>query len=298
MVSTYSALYLDARRALLPQEGAMAANIARELLCAASGKSAEDIIAERDLYASEEVCRKMAEYLRRAMRGEPLAYILGEWNFYGMNLTVTPDVLIPRDDTMAVTELAIHYALHLNQNPRVLDLCTGSGCIALAVAKRVKDARVTLGDVSQAALRVAKTNIHSQKLSGRVNCMTVDALRPATKFLGTFDLIVSNPPYVTSQQMLTLQPSVRNYEPHLALDGGADGLDFYRAILTNFTPALRPGGFLCLEFGMGQERAVCELLLEHDYEVLELKSDTSEIIRAVAARKKEDECYGNKKSTL
>lgn len=298
MVKTYSALYLDARKALLPQEGAMAANTARELLCAASGKSAEAIIAERNLYASETVCQKMTELLRRALRGEPLAYILGEWNFYGMRLTVTPDVLIPRDDTMAVTEVAIHYVLQLNQNPRVLDLCTGSGCIGLAVAKRVKDARVTLGDVSQAALRVAKANIHEQKLSGRVNCMAIDALQPANRFLGSYDLIVSNPPYVTSREMLTLQPSVRNYEPHLALDGGADGLDFYRAILRNFTSALRPGGILCFEFGMGQERAVCELLLQYDYELLELKSDTSEIIRAVAARKKEDECYGNKETCL
>ena len=289
MVSTYATLYQQARRALLPREGSMAANTAREVLCAASGKRAEEIIAQRDIYAPEATCRKMAEFLRRALRDEPLAYILGEWDFYGMTLQITPDVLIPRDDTIVVTELAIHYAMHLDQNPRVLDLCTGSGCIGLAVAKRVRDARVTLGDISPAALRVAKTNVHAQKLSGRVSPVTVDAMQPAAKFLGTFDLIVSNPPYVTKAEMLTLQPSVREYEPPLALDGGEDGLDFYRAILDNFTPALRPGGFVCFEFGMGQEQSVCQLLTEHGYEVLELKSDTSEIIRAVAARKKEDE---------
>lgn len=288
MVSTYATLYQQARRALLPREGSMAANTARELLCAASGKCAEEVIAQRDIYAPEATCRKMAEFLRRAMRDEPLAYILGEWDFYGMTLKITPDVLIPRDDTIVVTELAIHYAMHLDQNPRVLDLCTGSGCIGLAVAKRVRDARVTLGDISPAALRVAKTNAHLQKLSGRVSSVTVDAMQPAAKFLGTFDLIVSNPPYVTKAEMLTLQPSVREYEPALALDGGEDGLNFYRAILDNFTPTLRPGGFVCFEFGMGQEQSVCQLLTEHGYEVLELKSDTSEIIRAVAAQKKED----------
>ncbi len=292
MVKTYAALYLEARRALLPAEGEAAGGVARELLCAASGRSAEEILAKRDVYAPQTVCRKMAEYLRRAMRGEPLAYIIGVWSFYGMELEVTPDVLIPRNDTAAVTELAIRYAQDAETNPRVLDLCTGSGCIGLAVARRVKDARVTLGDVSQAALRVAKRNILGQKLSGRVNCMEIDVRRPASKFLGTFDLIVSNPPYVAGPEMAGLQPSVRDYEPHLALDGGEDGLDFYRAILQNFSPALRPGGILCLEFGMGQHGEVGRLLERHGFTVLEWKNDAAQIIRAVAARKKEDEYYG------
>ena len=107
-----------------------------------------------------------------------MPYILGEWDFYGMTLTVTPDVLIPPDDTMAVTELAIKRALFLEQNPRILDLCTGSGCIGLAIARRVKDARVTLGDVSP-ALRVARQNVGSQRLSGRVKCP--DDRRPAAR---------------------------------------------------------------------------------------------------------------------
>lgn len=288
MVKKYADLFLDARRALLKQEGQFAANVARELVCAASGKTAEQVIADREIYASEEVCELTESFVQRRLRGEPMPYILGQWDFYGMTLTVTPDVLIPRDDTVVVTELAIKKAMYLEQNPRILDLCTGSGCIGLAIARRVKDARVTLGDVSAAALRVARRNISQLKLTGRVNCVAMDALKPAQEFLGTYDLIVSNPPYVTTQEMETLDPSVRDFEPHLALDGGADGLDFYRAIIKNYSSALAPRGYLCFEFGMGQENAVCSLLMRGGYEILELKKDTAEITRAVLAQKREE----------
>lgn len=288
MVKKYADLFLDARRALLKQEGQFAANVARELVCAASGKTAEQVIADREIYASEEVCELTESFVQRRLRGEPMPYILGQWDFYGMTLTVTPDVLIPRDDTVVVMELAIKKAMYLEQNPRILDLCTGSGCIGLAIARRVKDARVTLGDVSAAALRVARRNVSQLKLTGRVNCVAMDALKPAQEFLGTYDLIVSNPPYVTTQEMETLDPSVRDFEPHLALDGGADGLDFYRAIIKNYSSALAPRGYLCFEFGMGQENAVCSLLMRGGYEILELKKDTAEITRAVLAQKREE----------
>ena len=299
MVSTYGQLYLVARRMLTASEGEQAANTARELLCIASGKSAEQILAHREMYASEQVCQRMAELVDRKATGEPLAYILGEWDFYGMHLYVTPDVLIPRDDTMAVTEAAIHLALSLPQNPRILDLCTGSGCIGLAVAKRIKDARVTLGDISEAALRVAKKNVQAQKLTGRVSCLQVDACKPASRFLGKFDMIISNPPYVTEAEMQDLEPSVRDFEPHLALDGGPNGLRFYREILINYTPALNPGGVLCFEFGMGQHEAVCELLRQWEYEEITCKCDARGVIRAVTARKrKEPEENGNEESSL
>ena len=165
---------------------------------------------------------------------------------------------------------------------------TGSGCIGLAVAKRVRDAHVTLADLSPAALRVARKNVQQQRLNGRVTCIPLDVRRPATEFLGTFDLIVSNPPYIPTAELETLEPSVRNYEPRLALDGGRDGLELYRAILKNYSSALKPGGWICLEFGMGQEDAVCSLLERHGYEVAELKKDTAEITRAVLARKREE----------
>lgn len=291
MVTQYGTLYQDTRRALLETESAQDAGVlARMLICHVTGKDQAQFLAERDLYAPEDVVKGVQAGLERLLKGEPIAYILGQWEFYGLPLRITPDVLIPRDDTCAVAELAIRQALFLDQNPRILDLCCGSGCIGLAIAKRVKDARVTLADLSQNALTIARENTAMHKMGGRVRCVRVDAMQPASTFLGKFDLIVSNPPYVTAEEMKELPVSVRDYEPHMALYGGEDGLDFYRAIAGNFTRALRPGGYLCLEFGMGQGDAVCRILQEHDYTILERTKDFNDRERAVLARygRKED----------
>lgn len=291
MVTQYGTLYQDTRRALLETESAQDAGVlARMLICHVTGKDQAQFLAERDLYAPEDVVKGVHAGLERLLKGEPIAYILGQWEFYGLPLRITPDVLIPRDDTCAVAELAIRQALFLDQNPRILDLCCGSGCIGLAIAKRVKDARVTLADLSQSALTIARENTAMHKMGGRVRCVRVDAMQPASTFLGKFDLIVSNPPYVTAEEMKELPVSVRDYEPHMALYGGEDGLDFYRAIAGNFTRALRPGGYLCLEFGMGQGDAVCRILQEHDYTILERTKDFNDRERAVLARygRKED----------
>lgn len=285
MVKKYSDLYLDARRAFLPEDKEMAGNYARELLSAASGKTQEEIIACRDQYATDDVCARMMSYVSRRLQGEPLAYILEEWDFYGMRLYVNRDVLIPRDDTCAVTDLAIKKALFLDQDPRILDLCTGSGCIGLAVARKVKDARLTLADVSREALSVAKKNVTLQHLTGRAACVQLDVLQPAPAFLGTFHMIVSNPPYITTGELAGLERDVRDFEPRLALDGGPDGLRFYRAILDNFSGALQPEGFLCLEIGAGQCGAVQRLLEAHGYSIVEIKKDYQEIDRAILARK-------------
>lgn len=287
MVRKYGELYLNARKALLPSEGENAALYAREILSLASGKSVAALLADRELYASEAIEEALNGYLARMLAGEPLAYILGEWSFYGLMLKVTPDVLIPRDDTMAVTDLAIEAARAYPAPQRVLDLCTGSGCIGLAIAHSVDTARVTLADVSEAALRVARQNAASLRLKNRVTAFSVDALQTAPRFLGQFDLIVSNPPYITSREMTQLPRSVWAYEPHLALEGGEDGLDFYRAIVKNFTPALRPGGTLCLEFGMGQEEAVGEILQAAGLCEITFRKDLRGIVRAVSGRKEE-----------
>ena len=291
MVKKISELYLDARRALMAEEDPQTAGmVARNLLCFASGKSHEQVLAQREMYASEEVCNTMAALTQRYLQGEPLAYILGEWEFYGLKLYVDPHVLIPRDDTCAVTTLAINQGLYLQEAPRILDLCTGSGCIGLAIASRVKDARVTLADVSKDALAVAKRNVTRNHLSARVSCVQADALTPPSAFLGKFDMIVSNPPYITVAEMRELPKSVNDFEPHLALCGGDDGLVFYRSIINNYTQALKPGGCLCFEFGMGQGDAVCRLLLDKGYTILERSRDYNDIERAVIAQfgRKED----------
>jgi len=216
--------------------------------------------------------------------------VLEEWDFYGMRLYVNRNVLIPRDDTCAVTALAIEKGLFLDKDPRILDLCTGSGCIGLALAHRIKDARVTLADISPDALAVAKKNVVNQKLSARVSCVQADAMREPAPFLGKFDLIISNPPYITGEEMKTLDHSVKDYEPHLALFGGEDGLDFYRSIASKYAAALKPGGFLCFEFGDGQGDDVCEILKMNGYTILERSRDYNDRERAVIAQygRKED----------
>ena len=285
MVKKYGDLFLDARRSLLAKEEPEIADMmAKQLVCHLTGKNGPALLMDRDLYAPEMVCHEVDKGLKRLLEGEPLAYVLGEWEFYGLNLVVTPDVLIPRDDTVAVASLAISQGLFLDKDPRVLDLCCGSGCIGLAVASRVKDAKVTLADLSKEALNIAKKNTALNHLSGRVRCLQVNAMEPAPAFLGKFDMIISNPPYITGQEMKQLPASVADYEPHMALYGGEDGLDFYRAIAENYTSALKPGGYLCLEFGMGQGDAVCRILEEHQYTILERTRDYNDRERAVLAQ--------------
>lgn len=285
MVKKYSDLYLEARHAFLATEDPRQAGmLARQLLQHVSGKTQEALIADGDKYAGDAVVEAMQAAVLRIVKGEPLAYVLGEWDFYGLNLVVTPDVLIPRDDTCALAEIAINQALFLDAAPRIMDLCTGSGCIGLAIATRVKDAKVTLADLSRQALAVAKKNVTNHKLSGRVSCVQVDAMKEPPAFLGKFDMIVSNPPYVTSQEMEELDDSVKNFEPHMALWGGTDGLDFYRAIAKNFRQCLKPGGYLCFEFGMGQGDDVCEILTQEGFTIRQRVKDYNDRERACLAQ--------------
>ena len=289
MVKKISELYMESRRALMTQEEPdYASFVARNLLCHVTGKTQEQILADRESYVDEEICQKMSWYVQRILAGEPLAYVLGQWDFYGMTLLVDKNVLIPRDDTCAVTALAIKRALFLQSAPRILDLCTGSGCIGLAVASRVKDAKVTLADISKEALAVAKKNVTGQKLSARVSCIQADALAEPSAFLGKFDMIISNPPYITTAEMEKLPLSVKEHEPHLALHGGDDGLIFYRSIAEKYSNALKPGGYLCFEFGAGQGDAVCAILEENGYTVLERSRDYNQRERAVIAQRKEN----------
>ena len=286
MVKKYGDLYLQARRALLPTEGENAAAAARELLAFASGKSVAAVLADANLYASEQIEADLNGYVNRMLAHEPLPYILGQWNFYGISLEVTPDVLIPRDDTMAVTDLALEVLRTGHPLPRVLDLCCGSGCIGLAIAHQLPDAHVTLADISRPALAVAKRNIKRLKLMNRVTAIGLDAKKPAPSFVGTLDALVCNPPYVTAEEMTQLEPSVRDYEPALALDGGADGLDFYRAVAENFTRLIASGGYLCFEFGLGQHVAVSMILQEYGYTDIVLRKDLRGVIRAARGTKK------------
>ena len=250
-MKTYHEIYLAFRRALMDAGVEEAGTEARILLSAAAGKSVAAFLRDIRLYPAEGFAERAAEFLKRRLSGEPAAYIALCWEFHGLELEVNPHTLIPRSDTEVVTDAAIEF-LRRKPGAKVLDLCTGSGCIALAIADAVKDCRVIAADIDPEALNTAKRNALKNRLHQRVFCLSADALSAPPKTLGTFDLIVSNPPYIPAAEIETLDASVKDFEPRLALDGGSDGLDFYRAIFRDWVNILNPGGCLALECGEEQ----------------------------------------------
>ena len=280
MATTYQCLYLDIRRRFLT-EGLPGASLeARELVCFGSGKSREELYRDGGLYVPPETEQAILQLAERHLSGEPVAYLIGEWEFYGLPLDISPDVLIPRPDTEVLVEEAIRFLKPLG-DCRVLDLCTGSGCIGLAVASHVPEARVLLGDISQGALRISRQNIRRNALTGRVSAIRMDALQPPPEQLGKFRCILCNPPYIPDGDAETLDSSVRDFEPHLALFGGADGCDFYSAILRYWTNALCAGGRLYFEVGIHQASLVRGMMQAHGFGELRIVEDGQGIPRVV-----------------
>ena len=280
MAITYNNLYMDIRQEL-HHAGIQAATLeARELVCFAAGKTREQFMRDGRLYVPQDVEEQARALMRRHLAGEPLAYLIGEWEFYGLPLDISEQVLIPRSDTEVLAGEAIRW-LQTQQDARVLDLCAGSGCVGLAVASQVHACRVVLGEKSEAALRICRQNIRRSGLLGRVTPMPADALEPPTRQLGEFDCIVCNPPYIPTQDIETLDVSVRDYEPHMALDGGEDGLEFYRAISENWREALHPGARLYFEVGIGQADSVLRIMRRQGFGELEIVPDTAGIPRVV-----------------
>lgn len=186
----------------------------------------------------------------------PLQYLIGEWPFFNEVYRVTPHCLIPRADTEVLVELAIDA---LPQNGRILDLCTGSGCIAISLLASRKDAYGTAVELYPTTLDVAKENAVLNRVSDRLDFLLADALLPSfMDSLGSFDLILSNPPYIPTLDVSGLSPEVR-HEPHAALDGGADGLDFYRVLVSAYPKYLKPGGKMILEIGYDQGDSLHDL---------------------------------------
>ncbi|MFR1050534.1 MAG: peptide chain release factor N(5)-glutamine methyltransferase [Oscillospiraceae bacterium] len=282
MATTYNNLYLEVRRQLRAA-GIPAAQLeAREIVCYAADKNREQFFRDMSLYASDPVEERVRALAKRRLEGEPVAYIIGEWEFYGLPLDISRDVLIPRLDTEVLAEQAILAARAAGEGCRVLDLCAGSGCVGLAVAANVPECRVVLADLSEGALRVCKQNIRRCDLNARVTCLSADAKLPPLPALWDFDVIACNPPYIPSGEIAGLDASVRDYEPHQALDGGDDGLDFYRAVASKWKGALRLGGTLLFEVGMGQAPDVERILGKNGYEDVRSFQDTQEIWRVVA----------------
>jgi len=280
MATTYNDLYLDIRQRLILNGISQPSLEAREIVTFIAGKTREEFYRDARIYVSDNVYRGAYELLERRLKGEPLAYIIGEWEFMGIPLDIDPNVLIPRADTELLAECAIKWLKERGES-RVLDLCAGSGCIGIAIALNCPSGRVILADISPKALAVARRNIRRHDLSARVACVQADASKPGSITLGTFDIIVSNPPYIPSSDIMDLDPSVRNYEPRLALDGGEDGLDFYRSIATGYFPLLKRGGALMLECGFGQAPQVRDILRKSGYTEIKTETDLQGIERVI-----------------
>ena len=281
MPKTYNDIYIEARKRLR-DFGVQAYSLeARLIIAHVANKSMDALMRELNLYTSDELAQRVSDMVDKRLEGEPVAYITGSWEFYGMPLVVTQNVLIPRMDTEVLVDTAITALKGRKMDARIIDLCTGSGCIGCAIAKELPATHVVLADNSREALGVAKQNVMKNKLNPRVTCVETDALSTPPMMLGSFDLLTCNPPYIPTADIKGLDDSVKNYEPLAALDGGADGLDFYRAIITKWHNVVRVGGLVIFEVGIGQAEAVANLMRLASMSNIGFAKDTLGIDRVV-----------------
>ncbi|MCL2587992.1 MAG: peptide chain release factor N(5)-glutamine methyltransferase [Oscillospiraceae bacterium] len=285
MPKTYNDVFMQVRRDLKAANIAGFSLEARLLVSSAAEKTKEEFARDMKLYVNRGFEEKVNGLLARRLAGEPLAYIIGSWEFYGIPIEVTRDVLIPRIDTEVLVSQAIAMAKWLPAGSRVLDLCSGSGCVGLAIAKNLPQIKVVLADISPEAMKVSRSNVVLNKLTSRVTCAIVDARRsPPYSLLGEFDLIVSNPPYIPTGDIAWLDETVRNHEPALALDGGADGLDFYRVIVNEWKKILKPEGAFLFECGVDQAADVADIFIQSGMTRIIRCRDTLGIERVVVGQ--------------
>jgi release factor glutamine methyltransferase len=234
----------------------------------------------------------MREMVKRRGQREPLQHILGTASFLGLEIKVNARVLIPRPETELLAERALAFlagfeagpSLPEASGPVVFDYGTGSGCLAIALAVKCPVAKVVAGDISDEALDLARANAARHGVSGRTEFISSDGFSGVPPGVD-FDLVVANPPYIASAEIATLQPEVRDYDPRLALDGGADGLNFYRRLAVEGLEYLRPRGRLMVEFGEGQAGAIGQLLHAHNWVVESVERDYNQQERILVARR-------------
>lgn len=280
MIRTVNDAYLDLRDEFRRRGIAGYTVEARELVAFALGLEPETFYDKRGQYIFEKDEKRLDELKARRYSGVPLQHITGRWEFYGLPLEVTEDTLIPRPDTETLAEQGIAL-LKDRARGRFLDLCCGTGCVGLAILKNVsREIHGVLADLSEPALEVARRNIAALHLTGQALTFAVDATKPADPVLGKFQLIVCNPPYIPTCEIPTLDIEVQR-EPHMALDGGEDGLDFYRAVTKNFTAALTNGGAMAFEVGLGQYEAVMTILEQAGFSRVQYVCDLAGVERVV-----------------
>jgi release factor glutamine methyltransferase len=298
---------LDWTAQYLAQKGAEFARLDAEVLLAhCLGWSRIDLYARYDQIPSEEIRKQFKNLIGRRLEGCPVAYLVGRKEFFGLTLEVSPAVLIPRPESEYVVLEFLRLAKE-NSQPRVLDIGTGSGNLAVAAAHQHPGAQVTAIDISPEALAVASRNAQRHKVTDRIRFLSGDLFAPLSEPasgrrtdlksvppLATgearFDFILSNPPYIAHEDIPTLPRGVRDYEPHLALDGGPGGFAIFDRLIAGAVPHLRPGGYLIVEIGSPQEKPARERLANHgDYELGETIRDGSGHPRVLSARKRAKE---------
>ncbi|NLB29439.1 MAG: peptide chain release factor N(5)-glutamine methyltransferase [Clostridiales bacterium] len=281
MSPTYNELYFSIRNTLRAADVSSPELEARLIAEKASGKTREEYIRDGYLPAPMEVIAFAEGCAERRLLGEPVAHITGEWEFYSLPFYVDRGTLIPRTDSEALVSRAVEL-LRGASKPRVLDLCAGSGCLGIAVSKNVCGTSLTLADISPAALEICEKNAERNGVDATLAAL--NALEPPPAGC-EFDMILCNPPYIPSGDFDALDSSVRDFEPRIALDGGKDGLDFYRAVAPNWKKALRDGGYLLFECGIGQSEAVRGILESEGYSNIKITDDTAGIPRVTEAEK-------------
>lgn len=249
---------------------------ARLLLEEVCGTDHNTLLCHGDREVSEEEEEKYRRALEQRAVHVPLQHLLGYQDFMGLRFQVNEYVLIPRQDTEILVEEAMRY---LHDGMRILDLCTGSGCILLSLLHYSNDCEGVGVDISQEALQVAAQN--AELLGIRADFLKSDLYEKVT---GKFDLLVSNPPYIERAVIPTLMEEVREYDPYIALDGGEDGLDFYRRIIGGAQDYLKRGGQILIEIGSGQAEAVSELLREAGFKEIDVCRDFAGLDRVVSGR--------------
>ena len=270
------------RAGLSPDRAAIDAEV---LARAAAGWDRASYLARRDEPAVADVAERLESYVRRREAREPVAYILGTREFWGLDFLVTPAVLIPRPETEFIVQAALARLADRTRPWRIADVGTGSGCLAVALAVELSHARVTAIDISPDALDVARANAERHGVGGRVTLMRSSLLDAVE---GPFDLIVANPPYVPRAHQPTLSPDVRDHEPDVALYGGGDdGLDEVRALVAQAPSRLVPGGWLQMEFGFAQGDAVrAAAAAVSGLETVEVLCDLQGLERTLVARRR------------
>ena len=276
---------LDWTTGHLQQHGSETPRLDAEILLAfARGCQRIDLYTRFDEVLSEKQRSIMRNLVRRRAQSEPVAYLVGHREFFSLDFLVTPDVFIPRPDTETLVVAVLEQAKSFS-SPRILDVGTGSGCLCVAIAANHPEAQLTAVDISEAALEVAKTNAHRHNVAERIRFLNGDLLAPLQEN-ELFDMIVSNPPYVTEQERETLQPDVRLHEPHSALFSGHDGLDIVRRLIAEAPACLSPGGLLLMELDPSQADVVTKILQSHDlYTEIKSHKDLAGKIRVVSVRK-------------